>query len=70
MIASLIVYRPWCHLFCPFGQVGWPVEKVNIFKIKVDCKTCISCEACAKACFPTVINAILKKENVTPACFS
>lgn len=24
--ASLFVYRPWCHLFCPFGLVGWLVE--------------------------------------------
>ena len=27
MIASLFIYRPWCHFFCPFGLVGWVVEK-------------------------------------------
>ena len=70
MITSLFVYRPWCHLFCPFGLVGWLVEKVSIFKIKVDYETCIACEACSKACPSTVMNAILKREHVIPDCFA
>jgi polyferredoxin len=70
LVSSLFVYRPWCHLFCPFGLVGWLVEKVSIFKIKVNYETCISCEACAKACPSTVMNAILKRENVIPDCFT
>jgi len=70
LAASLLIYRPWCHLFCPFGLVGWLVEKISIFKIKVNYDTCISCEACAKACPSTVMNAILKRENVIPDCFA
>ncbi|MDT8366444.1 MAG: 4Fe-4S binding protein [bacterium] len=68
--ASLFVYRPWCHLFCPFGLVGWLVEKVSIFRIKVNYDTCISCEACAGACPSSVMNAILKQEQVIPDCFA
>jgi Pyruvate/2-oxoacid:ferredoxin oxidoreductase delta subunit len=70
LTASLFVYRPWCHLFCPFGLVGWLVEKVSIFKIRVNYDSCISCEACAKACPSTVMNAILKQENMVPDCFA
>ncbi len=70
MITSLFIYRPWCHLFCPFGLVGWLFEKISIFKIKVDYETCIACEACSKACPSTVMNAILKRENVIPDCFA
>jgi Pyruvate/2-oxoacid:ferredoxin oxidoreductase delta subunit len=70
LAASLFIYRPWCHLFCPFGLVGWLVEKVSIFRIKVNYDTCISCEACAKACPSTVMNAILKRENMIPDCFA
>ena len=68
--ASLFIYRPWCHLFCPFGLVGWLVEKISIFKIKVDYDTCIACEKCAKACPSTVMNAILKREETIPDCFA
>lgn len=67
---SLFVYRPWCHLFCPFGLVGWLVEKVSIFKIKVNYDSCIACEACSKACPSNVMGAILKQDKTIPDCFS
>jgi NAD-dependent dihydropyrimidine dehydrogenase PreA subunit len=70
LISSLFVYRPWCHFFCPFGLVGWLVEKISIFKIKVDYDKCISCEACSKACPSTVMDAILKQDRIVPDCFS
>jgi NAD-dependent dihydropyrimidine dehydrogenase PreA subunit len=71
LVAGLFVYRPWCHLFCPFGLVGWIVEKISIFKIHVNYDTCIACEACAKACPSSVMEAILKRERKTiPDCFS
>jgi NAD-dependent dihydropyrimidine dehydrogenase PreA subunit len=69
-VASLFIYRPWCHFFCPFGLVGWIVEKKSLFKVKVDYDTCTACEACAQACPSTVMNAILKQNRVTPDCFS
>jgi NAD-dependent dihydropyrimidine dehydrogenase PreA subunit len=70
LLLSLFIYRPWCHLFCPFGLVGWLVEKVSLYKIKVNYDTCIACEACVKACPSTVMNAILKRENIIPDCFA
>jgi NAD-dependent dihydropyrimidine dehydrogenase PreA subunit len=71
LVAGLFIYRPWCHLFCPFGLVGWIVEKISIFKIHVDYDTCIACEACAKACPSSVMEAILKRERKTiPDCFA
>jgi polyferredoxin len=70
LVASLFVYRPWCHLFCPFGFVGWLVEKISLFHIKVNYDTCIACETCAKTCPSTVMNAILKRDRVIPDCFA
>jgi polyferredoxin len=71
IISSLFVYRPWCHLFCPFGLIGWIVEKVSLVKVSVDYSTCIACEKCAKACPSTVMNAILKRPQKTiPDCFA
>jgi len=70
LVASLFVYRPWCQLFCPFGLVGWLLEKISIFKINVDYETCIACEACSKACPATVMGAILKQNRTIPDCFA
>jgi NAD-dependent dihydropyrimidine dehydrogenase PreA subunit len=71
LISSLFIYRPWCHLFCLFGFLGWIVEKLSIFKISVNYNTCIACGKCAKSCPSTVMEAILKRErNTIPDCFA
>ncbi len=71
LAASLFVYRPWCHLFCPFGLAGWVVEKFSLVKVSVDYKTCIGCGKCETACPSTVMGAILRRDRkIIPDCFS
>ena len=71
LVLSLFVYRPWCHLFCPFGLVGWLLEKYSRVKINVQYKTCIACEKCAAACPSTVMGAILRRDKKSiPDCFA
>jgi NAD-dependent dihydropyrimidine dehydrogenase PreA subunit len=70
LIASLFVYRPWCHLFCPFGLTGWLLEKISLFRIRVNHDTCIACRTCEKACPSTVMGAILKRDRILPDCFA
>ena len=71
LLMSLFVYRPWCHFFCPFGLVGWLVEKVSRIRISVDYETCIACEKCATACPSTVMGAILRQDKkAIPDCFA
>ena len=71
LVASLFVYRPWCHFFCPFGLVGWLGEKLSLTKIAVDydkCKT--GCVVCEKACPSDCMEAILKQQRTIPDCFA
>lgn len=71
LVLSLFVYRPWCQLFCPFGVVGWLVEKISFTKVSVDYNTCIACGKCESACPSTVMGAILHRDKKTiPDCFS
>jgi NAD-dependent dihydropyrimidine dehydrogenase PreA subunit len=71
LITSLFIYRPWCHFFCPFGLVGWLVEKLSRIRISVDYDTCIACQKCVSACPSTVMGAILKQNKKTiPDCFA
>ena len=70
LLTSLFIYRPWCHLFCPFGLVGWLVEKTSLVQISVNYETCIACHKCATACPSTVMDAILRQNKKTiPDCF-
>ncbi len=69
LVASLFVYRPWCHFACPFGLISWLFEKLAIFRIRVDYGKCDACQACNSACPSTVMDAILKQNRVLPDCF-
>jgi ferredoxin len=70
LAASIFVYRPWCYLFCPFGLLSWLFEKLSIYKITVNYKTCTSCNACAVSCPSDAMEAILNKKKNLPDCFS
>lgn len=71
LVVSLFIYRPWCHFFCPFGFVGWMVEKVSRIRISVNYETCIACQKCAAACPSNVMGAILMQDKkVIPDCFA
>jgi len=71
LVAALFIYRPWCHLFCPFGLAGWLVEKISRVRVSVNYETCIACQKCAAACPSTVMGAILRRDKKTiPDCFS
>jgi polyferredoxin len=71
LLSSMIVYRPFCHFFCPFGLLGWICEKVSFYKIRVNPEICTNCKACEKACPSNAMQGILAKKTFTKAdCFS
>ncbi|MBN1845032.1 MAG: 4Fe-4S binding protein [Sedimentisphaerales bacterium] len=47
---SFVVYRPFCHLVCPFGLVSWIAERFSLVRIKIDRTACTNCGACGRAC--------------------
>lgn len=70
LISSLFIYRPWCHLFCPFGLLGWIVEKFSKYRIKVNSATCVNCKECVGACLSNAMKSILREDKIKPDCFS
>ncbi|MHB9129651.1 MAG: 4Fe-4S binding protein [Armatimonadota bacterium] len=70
LVASLFIYRPWCHLACPFGLLGWLVERFSRQRVRVDYHACVGCGACARACPSMAMQAILHQERVRPDCFA
>jgi len=43
-------YRPFCQFVCPFGLLSWLLERVSIFRVKIDRGRCTHCGACISAC--------------------
>jgi ferredoxin len=50
LIGSLFVYRPFCHIICPFGLISWLFERFSITRVKIDYDKCIQCGACSREC--------------------
>lgn len=50
MLLSLLVERPFCKYACPYGAFQGVFNLFRVCKIKRVEATCISCNACSKAC--------------------
>jgi polyferredoxin len=70
LLLSAVIYRPWCHLACPFGLVSWLFERLSFFKVRVDYDKCIACKACMSNCPSDAMRGILLRQPMPSDCFS
>lgn len=50
IIASIVMYRPFCRFFCPLGAFYGLFNKLSVFAMQIDEGKCIGCNACKRAC--------------------
>ena len=50
LVASLIVYRPFCKYICPLGAIYGFFNRISLYRMHLDTSKCVGCNACAKAC--------------------
>ena len=50
LVVSFGFYRPFCQFICPFGFMSWLLERLSIFRVKIDHDRCNECGACTVAC--------------------
>jgi ferredoxin-type protein NapH len=50
ILASLIIYRPFCKYICPLGAVYSLFNPVSLVRYRVQADACVSCGKCAKVC--------------------
>lgn len=49
-LLSLLVERPWCKYFCPYGALLGLFNLIHIFPVRRRESTCIHCKKCDAAC--------------------
>ncbi|RLC90711.1 MAG: hypothetical protein DRI37_00675 [Chloroflexi bacterium] len=70
LIASLFIYRPWCHFLCPFGLLGWLVEQVSLFRPRINREACKECKLCVKACPTNAMADFYAGKKIHADCFA
>lgn len=50
IVASVLIYRPFCKYICPLGAVYSAFNSVAVFRYQLDQEACIGCGACAASC--------------------
>jgi polyferredoxin len=70
LLASFVVYRPFCQFICPFGLISWIAERFSIVRVRIDKETCTECGACIKACPLTAAEGRIRGKTFAADCFS
>jgi ferredoxin-type protein NapH len=61
--AALLVYRPWCRLFCPLGGLLALFNRFSVFHLRFKAQACVECNLCRSRCDMGV--KLDQKVNVT-----
>jgi len=67
---AFFIYRPFCHLICPFGFVSWIAEKFSLYRVIIDEEKCTKCGACIKACPSHAAKGKVEGKTFPADCFS
>jgi polyferredoxin len=70
-VLSVLMFRPFCQLVCPFGLLAWLLEKVSFYRIHINAKRCTQCLKCVKACPTQAMRRIYENKTLLPPdCWS
>lgn len=50
LVGCVLVERFFCKLMCPLGAIYGLLNKLSLYRLRVDGNNCISCGGCAKVC--------------------
>jgi len=65
LLASMVIYRPFCKYLCPLGAFYALFHKVSFLKLNLDSDKCVNCGLCEKKC---KMGVDIRKTVQSPEC--
>ncbi|MDO4292854.1 MAG: 4Fe-4S binding protein [Eubacteriales bacterium] len=50
VLASVIIYRPFCKYICPLGAIYSFFNRISVYRYRADPQKCTGCGACRQVC--------------------
>lgn len=50
LIASVLLYRPFCKYICPLGAIYGLLNRISVYQMHVEDKACTHCMRCERTC--------------------
>ena len=50
VVGCVVVHRFFCKLLCPLGAIYGLLNKLSLYRLRVDAVRCLSCGQCARVC--------------------
>ncbi|MBR1397686.1 MAG: 4Fe-4S binding protein [Selenomonadaceae bacterium] len=57
-----VIYRFFCKVLCPLGAIYGLLNKISLYRIKIDNELCINCGQCYKSC-PMSVNPVKNPDS-------
>ena len=62
LVGCVICCRFFCKVMCPLGAIYGLLNKISLYRVRVDRFSCVSCGSCAKVC-PMDIDPTVKPDS-------
>ncbi len=70
LVSSLIIYRPFCRVICPVGQILSWVSRIPGARRAVVDQSCTSCKACTRICKQNAISVLEESVQISGECIA
>lgn len=72
LLISVVLFRPFCQILCPFGLYAWLVENFAANRPRLDPERCTKCEKCVQACPTQAMKGVYAggSEFFRPGCWA
>ncbi len=68
VLTGILIYRPFCYLFCPVGLFTWAAEQFSVLRLRVNHDACNDCRLCVKKSPCPTVPAVLDGKRLRPDC--